>query len=635
MSQEKTVTRRTPFAAVSAWAASWSLRTKLVTIVVVGVIVTFAGSFTFSSINERNTVSLLSERSEALLADYMASAMAAPLRFKDSDRIEEVYGAAIGKDETISGVQVSLPTGEALSKHITGSHNPGSVGQLLSDVTAAAIDQGKRVTLSSGYFSAKALPVFAKDGQTLLGVLAIVWDNEPIRSQTYANLINVLLISFLMLGATVTVTFVAIHKLITAPLQKLNEAMLDVAAHDYSGEVAFQNRKDEIGQMAGTLESFRTTLESEQLASKARQVEQEQRTELFEQLAAALSQLAAGQVDCPIDVGKFENLDTAQVAVCHNFNDVLDNLASMLSTVSNAANSVNSSAKEISTVAVDQSRRSEAQAATLEESAAAIEEISNSMQKTAEHAARANDTIALNQAQAQAGGAVVDRTMNAMRNIEKSSQQITTIIGVIDEIAFQTNLLALNAGVEAARAGEAGRGFAVVASEVRALAQRASDSANEIKDLITKSTEQVAEGSELATEAGAALEEIIKGIGQLSNLVSEIASGSRAQANSLAEIKDGVVELDRVTQQNAAVIEESAAASQALTNEASLMIDALGVFETSASAQGKSEVERWTKELEKDTQKTGPAKEPPLAFPVQSSMQKTGTTGDAEIWQDF
>ncbi len=634
MSQEKTVTRRNPFVAVSASASSWSLRTKLVAIVIVGVFVTFAGSFTFSSINARNTVASLSERSEALLADYMASAMAAPLRFKDAGRIEEVYGAAIGKDGTISGVRVSLPTGEPLAKHIKSDKNSSAVDQLMSDVTAAAIAQGKRVSLSTGYFSVKALPVFAKDGQTLLGVMALTWDNEPIRSQTNSDLINVLLIGFLMLSATVTVTFVAMNRLITAPLQKLNGAMLAVAAHDYSGSVEFQNRKDEIGQMAGTLESFRTTLESEQLARQARQVEQEQRTELFEQLAAALSKLAAGQVDCPIDVARFENLDNAQVAVCHNFNDVLDNLASMLSTVSNAANSVNSSAKEISTVAVDQSRRSEAQAATLEESAAAIEEISNSMQKTAEHAARANDTIALNQAQAQAGGAVVDRTMNAMRNIEKSSQQITTIIGVIDEIAFQTNLLALNAGVEAARAGEAGRGFAVVASEVRALAQRASDSANEIKDLITKSTEQVAEGSELATEAGAALEEIIKGIGQLSNLVSEIASGSRAQANSLAEIKDGVVELDRVTQQNAAVIEESAAASQALTNEASLMIDALGVFETSGSSQNTSEVERWSKELEKDTKNTNKIQEPALAFPVQSSLQKTGTDG-AEIWQDF
>ena len=634
MSQENTVMRSNPFVAVSAWASSWSLRTKLVAIVVVGVFVTFAGSFTFSSINERNTVASLSERSESLLADYMASAMAAPLRFKDAGRIKEVYGAAIAKDETISGVQVSLATGESLAKHIKGDKNSSAVDQLMSDVTAAVIDQGKRVGLSSGYFSVKALPVFAKDGQTLLGVLSIIWDNEPIRSQTNANLINVLLIGFLMLSATVTVTFVAMNQLITAPLQKLNGAMLAVAAHDYSASVEFQNRKDEIGQMAGTLDSFRTTLESEQLARKARHIEQEQRTELFEQLTSALSKLAAGQVDCPIDVAKFENLDKAQVAVCHNFNDVLDNLASMLSTVSNAANSVNSSAKEISTVAVDQSRRSEAQAATLEESAAAIEEISNSMQKTAEHAARANDTISLNQAQAQAGGAVVDRTMNAMRNIEKSSQQITTIIGVIDEIAFQTNLLALNAGVEAARAGEAGRGFAVVASEVRALAQRASDSANEIKDLITKSTEQVAEGSELATEAGAALEEIIKGIGQLSNLVSEIASGSRTQANSLAEIKDGVVELDRVTQQNAAVIEESAAASQALTNEASLMIDALGVFETKDFSQNKSEVERWAKELKKDTKITDTAEEPTLAFPVRSSLQKTGTDG-AEIWQDF
>ena len=235
---------------------------------------------------------------------------------------------------------------------------------------------------------------------------------------------------------------------------------------------------------------------------------------------------------------------------------------------------------------------------------------------------------------AAAGGEVVALTVNAMKNIEESSQQITAIIGVIDDIAFQTNLLALNAGVEAARAGEAGRGFAVVASEVRALAQRASDSANEIKELILRSSEQVNEGSALANKAGASLNDIIDGVKRVSELVSLIATGSREQANNLAEIKESVGELDQVTQQNAAVIQETSAASQSLSEEAERVSAALQCFKIEVDAPQDTEA-MWRADIDDNQEipSVKPAGEAQFATTRASQVVKV-VNGQGE-WHEF
>jgi methyl-accepting chemotaxis protein len=229
---------------------------------------------------------------------------------------------------------------------------------------------------------------------------------------------------------------------------------------------------------------------------------------------------------------------------------------------------VSAGAADIGQSSDDLSRRTEQQAASLEETAAAMDEITAAVKKTAEGANRADGVVGEARHEAEQSGDVVRRAVAAMTGIERSSAEISDIITVIDGIAFQTNLLALNAGVEAARAGDAGRGFAVVASEVRALAQRSAEAAKDVKTRNLASSEQVDVGVELVGETGKALDRIIVRIGEISGLVSTIATSAEQQATGLQQVNTAVSEMDGVTQQNAALVEESNAAARDLSDEA-------------------------------------------------------------------
>jgi methyl-accepting chemotaxis protein len=258
--------------------------------------------------------------------------------------------------------------------------------------------------------------------------------------------------------------------------------------------------------------------------------------------------------------------------------------AACLARINAIAEGVRASSQTITKASRDLSGRTETQAATLEESAAALNQLTVSVRSTAERAAGAEEASQQNRSGAQSGAHVVGQAVEAMQGIEKSSEQITRIIGVIDDIAFQTNLLALNAGVEAARAGEAGRGFAVVASEVRLLAQRASDSAREIKELISKSADQVETGSSLVNQAGKALADILEQAQRAASFVEEIASAAAEQANGLKEINTGVNQLDHATQQNRAVSEETTASAADLLAQSDELIAALAEFRIEGGA---------------------------------------------------
>ena len=248
----------------------------------------------------------------------------------------------------------------------------------------------------------------------------------------------------------------------------------------------------------------------------------------------------------------------------HNFNTALDRLSEAIVEVISVTAGIRNDAAELNAAAEDLSRRTEGQAATLEETAAALDELTASVRSAAESAASADQSARAAHREAEESGRVVTDAVEAMGQIETSSKQISRIIGVIDEIAFQTNLLALNAGVEAARAGEAGRGFAVVASEVRALAQRSSEAAREIKALISASSRQVENGVTLVGQAGGTLRAIVAGVTNIAERVAALAQSSREQATGITEINSGVTMLDQVTQQNAAMVEESTAASNSL-----------------------------------------------------------------------
>lgn len=267
-----------------------------------------------------------------------------------------------------------------------------------------------------------------------------------------------------------------------------------------------------------------------------------------------------------------------------DFNDALEQLQSALKHVRESTSGISTGTQEIATSAEELSRRTEQQAASLEETAATLDELTTTVNKSAESAKSARQAVSAAKADAEHGGKVVRRAVDAMSRIEKSSEQISQIIGVIDEIAFQTNLLALNAGVEAARAGDAGRGFAVVASEVRALAQRSAAAAKEIKSLISTSTSEVSDGVRLVGETGDALARIVEKVAEINNVVSDIASGANEQAMGLQQINGVINQMDQVTQRNAAMAEEATAASQSLARESELLKQLVDQFDVGASA---------------------------------------------------
>jgi methyl-accepting chemotaxis protein len=296
-------------------------------------------------------------------------------------------------------------------------------------------------------------------------------------------------------------------------------------------------------------------------------------------LSHALRALADGKLTARITdklTDKFEGL-------ADNFNASVMRLEETMASIAANAEGVHMTAAEVTQASANLSQRTEQQAASLEETAAALDQITATVRRTAEGANEARHLVADAKQDAESSTAVVQDTVTAMNGIEQSSKQISNIIGVIDEIAFQTNLLALNAGVEAARAGDAGRGFAVVATEVRALAQRSADAAKEIKALISGSGQQVEAGVKLVADTGRALGRIVEQVAKLNNLIGEIAASAREQATGLDQVNAAINQMDQVTQQNAAMVEQTTAASHSLAHEADALSRLVDQFEVDRS----------------------------------------------------
>jgi len=313
--------------------------------------------------------------------------------------------------------------------------------------------------------------------------------------------------------------------------------------------------------------------EIERVEAERAQVSSEQE-QVVTALGEALRCLAEGDLTAEIAAHFPQDYE----ALRQNYNAAVIALRAAIAVVVQNAEAIRHETLEITGAADDLSRRTERQAATLEETAAALDELTTSVRSAAKSADAASTTSAEAQRNAEHGGEVARAAVHAMDQIKTSSEEISKITSVIDDIAFQTNLLALNAGVEAARAGEAGRGFAVVATEVRALAQRSSDAAREINGLITSSEDQVREGVDLVDRTGSALSAIVRSVADISERVAAIAASAREQSNGLNEVNTAVTELDHVTQQNAAMFEETTAASHALTAEADGLAAAVSAF---------------------------------------------------------
>ena len=402
-------------------------------------------------------------------------------------------------------------------------------------------------------------------------------------------------------GVSTAVALIALamtaKAVVRKPLGGLSRSVEALSAGRYDQTVDGAESNDEIGAVARALDGFRHVLadgERRRLEKEAAwaRTEAEHLRQIEEAEAAAATQaqavravgegmerLADGDLIWRMREDAFQG-DAAKTP--RDFNAAVENLQTTMAGILTAARSIRSGCAEISNAADDLSQRTERQAAGLEQTAAALDQITATVKRSSEGAERARQVTISAKAAAERSGAVVKEAVEAMGGIEKSSQSITQIIGVIDEIAFQTNLLALNAGVEAARAGDAGRGFAVVAQEVRALAQRSADAAKEIKGLIRASSDQVGKGVKLVGETGETLAQILTQVAEINELVGEIASSSKEQAVGLAEVNQAVNQMDQVTQQNAAMVEQSTAASHALSTEAAELERLIGRFQVGA-----------------------------------------------------
>ncbi len=270
-------------------------------------------------------------------------------------------------------------------------------------------------------------------------------------------------------------------------------------------------------------------------------------------------------------------------ALAAAFNKFVESLNATILRVRDSSRAIGAATGDIASGNMDLSARTEAQASNLEETAAAMEELTSTVHNNTANAEQANKLVAGTAESAKRGGDVVGQVVEKMASITASSNKISDIIGVIDGIAFQTNILALNAAVEAARAGEQGRGFAVVASEVRNLAQRSAAAAKEIKELITESVQQVADGGKLADSAGAAMQDIVKSVQNVAGLMQEIAGASQEQSLGIDQVNQAVTQMDNTTQQNAALVEQAAAAAQSLSEQAARLEEVVGLFKLDAT----------------------------------------------------
>ncbi|MGV3633531.1 MAG: methyl-accepting chemotaxis protein [Pseudorhodoplanes sp.] len=418
-------------------------------------------------------------------------------------------------------------------------------------------------------------------------------ENETFNSTIQrVELINEMLAGLVALVLIFTAVFMFFT--VIKPLRALTGGMRELAAGNFDVVLPGVGRKDEIGGIAGAVDEFKMRLaekmrlEAEKEAEIARreQAERDERArreaeqarivaEVVAELGQGLENLAKGNLTYRVS----KEFTAEYKKIQSDFNGAIEQLQDTVQRIASSSMEIQNAAAEIATATSDLSQRTEEQAASLEETSASMEEIASTVKQNAENAQRANDLTRETREVAGRGEAVVAEAVTAMAGIEESSRKISDIISVIDEIARQTNLLALNAAVEAARAGEAGRGFAVVASEVRSLAQRSSQAAKDIKDLIVNSSGQVEQGVQLVNRAGDSLKEILQSIRAVADIVSDIANASTEQAAGIDQINKALAQMDEVTQQNSALVEENAATAKTLEDQSTALDGRVAVFQ--------------------------------------------------------
>ncbi len=399
---------------------------------------------------------------------------------------------------------------------------------------------------------------------------------DPVIAKSAAIAVAQESLSTTIMGITILIAILAglssfviarvIKKAISSELDAISGSIKKVLAGDLDIEIQHAERNDDVGELARAAVQLRDT-------SRAKRQSDAEMIEMAQQVGECLQRMSRG--DLTVKLGQ---LGENYAGLREDFNRTINQLHDTLSSVAESAHAIRIGSNEISSASDDLAQRTEHHAGDMARIAEAINEISSTLSETAGSAAEADRNVAEAMAETQDGGAVVKQAVHAMTSIEESTEKIEQIIAVIDGIAFQTNLLALNAGVEAARAGDAGSGFAVVANEVRALAQRSADAAKDIKGLIQTSSNQVANGADMVRKTGAAFERINERISSVSALVEQISTKAEQQSHNLKETNRSMSNVEMVTQNNAAMVEESTAAARNLASSADSLAQLVSQF---------------------------------------------------------
>jgi len=557
-----------------------------------------------------------------IVTELLAQHVSGATRFGKTETMEARFQRLLnGPRPTAHFIEIFAKDASLLSRFA-----PSDESSAQADLARQVLDTGLDQKIATPSRTTLASAIRFGEDQAIIGVLVIGWDmtalsQEASRAQKVGMFAAIAVMLFVLAGLSF-----AIHRLLNKPVLGLTDTIRRLTKGEREIEVEDQQRADEIGVIATALSEFQTRLVAAETLEKDNANARDRQQIAVTRLSENMAELANGNLRVRIDSSDETPFPEEYDALRVNFNDVVEHLHSVLSALAQSAEVVQNGAAEISQSSEELSGRTEKQAATLEESAAALGNLTESVRLAAERAQKTKEAVLENREEAQKSGEIVQQAVSAMKEIEASSDQIAKIIGVIDDIAFQTNLLALNAGVEAARAGEAGKGFAVVASEVRSLAQNATASAKEIKTLISMSTQQVETGSALVSRTGESLASIVTRVEKISQLISEIADSSIEQSNGLSEINTGINHLDRVTQQNAAHVEESTAASFNLRKESQVLSEFVTRFQLDTPTNAATVVP-FSAAMRPES--------PIAASPVYTGASNLAEEADPRDWKDF
>ena len=576
--------------------------------------------------------SLVSFRMTARSASFSNQALHAALLEKDFTSLQrDVFRHGILHSEKskadYEGNIGDLKTSIAETKTLLGSEKQGGIETVSTN--ADAYVSAVANALSDGLIDESGEATISAAGDTVDSSIEAI--REPavkaaaeiaIEQTRTEQIVMALTIAIAVITGFITLLLARVIKIaITKEIESISNAVSRIANGDLNVQIDYTDRDDSLGDLARAAVQLRET-------SRAKLQSDAEMVDMAEKVGQSLRKMAQGDLTVQLP-----QLGSGYATLRDDFNRTVIQLDDTMSSVNNAAQDIRSGAKEISHASGDLAQRTEQHAAELAHAAESVNQITLSLQESAQVAREANHGVLEAVSEARSGGEVVSKAVGAMSNIEKSSQEIGQIINVIDGIAFQTNLLALNAGVEAARAGDAGKGFAVVANEVRALAQRSADAAKDIKALITTSGAEVAEGALMVRQAGEALELITNRINGITEMVTQITTAATEQSARLADINSAMGKMDQVTQQNAAMVEESTAAARSLLQEADGLTERVGHFTCKSASQSTHRASAPVASAQAAPVRAKPARSAPLvrgnlAVAAQPSIE-------AEDWTEF